>query len=54
MSHMLQVLRQLYEQDLQVKIDKYKFSTTKIKYLGMIVTTNGIEIDMEKIEAIQC
>lgn len=52
-SYVLQVLRQLYEERLQVNIDKCEFSTTKIKYLGIIVTTNRIEIDTEKTEIIQ-
>ena len=52
-DHVLQVLRRLHKRGLQVDIDKCEFNTTKVKYLGMIVTTNGIEIDTEKVEAIQ-
>ena len=52
-GHVLQVLKRLHERGLQVDIDKCKFNTTRIKYLGMIVTTNGIEMDAEKVEAIQ-
>lgn len=52
-NHMLQVLRQLHKQGLQININKCKFSTIKIKYLDIIITTNGIEIDTEKMETIQ-
>ena len=52
-SHVLQVLRRLHKRGLQVDIDKCEFNTTRVKYLGMIVTTNGIEMDTEKVEAIQ-
>ena len=52
-SHVLQVLRRLHARGLQVNIDKCEFNTTRVKYLGMIVTTNGIEMDTEKVEAIQ-
>ena len=52
-SHVLQVLKHLHKRGLQVNIDKCEFNTTRVNYLGMIVTTNGIEIDTEKLEAIQ-
>ena len=52
-DHVLQVLRRLHKRGLQVDIDKCEFNTTRVKYLGMIVTTNGIEMDTEKVEAIQ-
>ena len=52
-SHVLQVLRRLHKRGLQVNIDKCEFNTTRVKYLGMIVTTNSIKMDLEKVEAIQ-
>ena len=52
-SHVLWVLKHLHKRGLQVDIDKCKFNTTRVKYLGMIVTTNGIEMNTKKIEAIQ-
>ena len=52
-SHVLQVLNRLYECELQVNIKKCEFNTTRVKYLGMIVTTNGMKMDTEKFEAIQ-
>ena len=52
-DHVLQVLRRLHKRELQVNIDKCEFNTTKVKYLGMIVTTNGTEINTKKVKAIQ-
>ena len=52
-SHVLQVLRHLHKRILQVAINKFKFNTTKVKYLGMIVITDGIEIDTKNVDAIQ-
>ena len=47
------MLRRLHKRGLQVDIDKCEFNTTRVKYLGMIVTTNGIEMDPEKTDAVQ-
>ena len=52
-DHVLQVLRRLHKRGLQVDIDKCEFNTTRVKYLGMIVMTNDLEMDTEKVEAIQ-
>ena len=52
-DHVFQVLRRLHKRGLQVDIDKCEFNTTRVKYLSMIVTTDGIEIDTEKVDAIQ-
>ena len=52
-SHVLQVLRRLHARRLQININKCEFNTTRVKYLGMIVTTNGIKLDTKKVEAIQ-
>ena len=38
---------------MQVDIDKCEFSTKKVKYLRMIVTTESIEMDTEKTDAVQ-
>ena len=52
-DHVLQMLRRLHERGLQLDINKCKFNTTRVKYLGMIVTTNGIEMDTKKVKAVQ-
>ena len=53
-DHVLQVLKHLHKQRLQVDIDKCKFLTKKVKYFNIIVTTDGIEIDPKKVKAIHC
>ena len=50
---MLEMLKKLHKQSLHVNINRYEFSATKVKYLSMIITTNSIEIDTEKVKAIQ-
>lgn len=51
-THVKKVLARLREAGLQVDIKKTEFHTTRTKYLGFIISTNGIEVDPEKIEAI--
>ncbi|THC87525.1 hypothetical protein EYZ11_013030 [Aspergillus tanneri] len=52
-EHVLKVLRRLLERGLHVDIDKCEFSVTQVKYLGLIVSTDGISMDPEKVEAIR-
>ncbi len=51
-THVRQVMQRLREAGLQVDIKKSEFSVTKTKFLGFIVSTKGIAVDPEKIEAI--
>ena len=37
---------------LQVDIDKCEFHITKISYLGLIISTKGICMDLKKVEAV--
>ena len=34
-------------------MDKYKFHITETKYLGLIISTEGIKMNLAKIEAIR-
>jgi hypothetical protein len=43
------ILQKLYNINLQTDIKKYKFNITRTKYLGFIILTNSISIDLEKI-----
>ena len=52
-EHVLKVLRHLREQKLQLDIDKCDFDTKEVKYLGLIITTEGIRMDPEKLKAIK-
>jgi hypothetical protein len=47
------ILQKLHNIGLQTDIKKYKFSIIWTKYLGFIILTNGILIDLEKISIIQ-
>ena len=47
------MLKTLHRPGLHVDIDKCIFFTTKAKCFGMTVTTNSIQIDTKKVEAIQ-
>jgi hypothetical protein len=47
------VLQVLRENKLYVKLSKCIFYQRKIHYSGHIISTEGIEVDPEKIEAIR-
>jgi Reverse transcriptase (RNA-dependent DNA polymerase)/RNase H-like domain found in reverse transcriptase/Integrase zinc binding domain/Integrase core domain/Chromo (CHRromatin Organisation MOdifier) domain/Retroviral aspartyl protease len=51
--HVKKVLQRLREAGLQADIAKSEFSVTKTKYLGFIISTDGIQVDPDKIEVIQ-
>jgi len=51
-AHVRKVIQRLQEAGLQIDIKKCEFSTKRTKYLGFIVSTEGIEVDPEKIEVI--
>ena len=48
-EHVLKVLKQLWDRGLQVNVDKCKFSVKRVKYLRLIINTNGISMDLEKV-----
>ena len=52
-KHVRQVLRRLREAGLFLNINKYDFHVKSVKYLGLIITTNGLQMDPLKVEAIQ-
>jgi len=49
---MLEVLKCLRDSDLFVKPEKCRFRITKVDFLGMIVSRDGIKMDPEKVNAI--
>ena len=51
-EHVNKVLQRLRDAGLQADIRKCEFGVTRTKYLGFIISTNGIEVDPEKIEVI--
>ena len=46
------VLKYLQDIGLQYNIKKYKFHVTKIMYLGLIISRNGIKMDFKKVAII--
>ena len=53
LNYMRLVLLRLRAAGLQVDINKSEFNVTKTKFLGLIISTKGIEIDPAKIEVIK-
>ena len=52
-AHVHKVLQRLQDADLQTDIKKCEFSVKRIKYLDFIISTDGIEVDSEKISAVE-
>ena len=52
-NHVHSVLRRLQEAGLQADIWKCKFHVQKTKFLKLILTTEKLEVNSEKIEAIK-
>ena len=50
--HVREVLTRLQSVGLTADIRKCEFSVTETKYLGLIITTKGIRMDPEKVEAV--
>lgn len=52
-DHVRKVLSRLLNAGLQIDIKKCEFHTTSVKFLGLILTTEGIKMDPSKLEAIE-
>ena len=52
MKYINKIIQRLGNAGLQININKSKFYTTKIKYLSLIILTNGITIDPKKVQAL--
>lgn len=52
-KHVCAVLEKLKEAGLQLDIDKSKFFVTEVKYLGLIISTEGIRMDAQKVQVIK-
>ena len=49
---MRRVLEALSSAGLHLKAEKCHFHKTEVKYLGLIISANGIQMDPEKVTAI--
>ncbi len=47
------VLEKLCAIGLQVDIKKYEFRVTKTKYLGFIISTKSIKVDLKKVAVVK-
>ena len=47
------VFKALQEADIKLRRDKCKFHVKTVKFLGSIITTDGIQMDKEKVKAIR-
>ena len=52
-THLRLVLSVLKEEKLFANLDKCTFCTEKVVFLGFVVSTKGVEMDEEKVKAIQ-
>ncbi|XP_021737357.1 uncharacterized protein LOC110703884 [Chenopodium quinoa] len=52
MNHLQQIFQVLREQKLYANLKKCHFLTYKVVFLGYVVSSNGIEMDPSKVEAI--
>lgn len=51
-EHVCKVLQRLRKAGLQVDIKKTEFHVTRTKYLGFIISIDGIEVDPDKVSAV--
>ena len=49
---MAKVIRRLKENDLYVKPEKCKWKVRKVGFLGVVIGTNGIKMEKEKIKGV--
>src|SRR5437773_865688 len=47
------VMKKLQQKDLQLKIEKCEFHQKEVSFLRSIVSTNGIQMDPEKVKAVK-
>ena len=52
-DHIKKVLHRLLVAGLQIDIKKCEFHVQRIKFLGLVISTDGIEMDPSKLEAIE-
>ncbi|KFG84296.1 hypothetical protein MANI_115950 [Metarhizium anisopliae] len=51
-QHVREVIDRLIEAGLQIDINKCEFETTKTKYLGLIIASDGIQMDPDKVATV--
>ena len=51
-GHVLDVLKQFWDRGFQVNVNKCEFSVMRVKYLGLIISTDSISMDSKKVQCI--
>ena len=51
-EHLKQVMRTLRAEKFYINLKKYTFMSPSVVFLGFVVSSKGVEIDLEKIKAI--
>src|SRR6266568_3713017 len=46
------VLKRLYDENIPITVEKYKFYTKKTNFIGFIIELRQISIDLKKVKAI--
>ena len=47
-----EILRRLEKNDLYIKPEKYVWKVRKIRFLGVVIELNGIEIEKKKVDGV--
>ena len=47
-----EIVKRLEENDLYVKLEKYKWKVRKVGFLGIIIRLEGIKIEKEKVKGV--
>jgi hypothetical protein len=47
------VLKRLYNASLQIDLKKYEFYVTRTKYLGFIISTDSIKVNLDKVSIVR-
>ena len=49
---MEEILEMLEENDLYVKLEKYRWKVSEVDFVGIVIRPEGIRIEKEKIKAV--
>lgn len=53
LEHVRLVLERLQQYHLKLKLSKCTFGATSVKYLGVVISRDGVHVDTEKVKAVQ-
>ena len=51
-SHLHKVLDRLFKHKIEAKLKKYEFGKTHVKYLGLMVGSDKLSVDCDKVAAV--